>query len=149
MSAPLVSAVVDTNLLVSGTVSKRGNPAALLDAWRRNAFLLLLSDAQRGEVTDVFSRPRIVERYQVPDDELQALFSLLETQARRVPLQEPLPLQVRDPKDNHILAAALGGRADYLVTGDDDLLSLAGDARLGPLEIVTVRVFLDVLPVSQ
>ncbi len=149
MSAPLVSAVVDTNLLVSGTVSKRGNPAALLDAWRRNAFLLLLSDAQRREVTEVFSRPRIVERYQIPDDELQALFSLLETQTRRVPLQEPLPLQVRDPKDNHILAAALGGRADYLVTGDDDLLSLAGDARLGPLEIVTVRVFLDVLPVSQ
>ncbi len=149
MSAPLVSAVVDTNLLVSGTVSKRGNPAALLDAWRRNAFLLLLSDAQRREVTEVFSRPRIVERYQIPDDELQALFSLLETQTRRVPLQEPLPLQVRDPKDNHILAAALGGRADYLVTGDDDLLSLAGDARLGPLEIVTVRVFLDVLSVSQ
>ncbi|HEX5501645.1 MAG TPA: hypothetical protein VFW96_03425 [Thermomicrobiales bacterium] len=44
-----------------------------------------------------------------------------------------------------VLAAALGGSADYRVTGDDDLLALAGDPRLGALRIVTVRAFLDLL----
>jgi len=49
---------------------------------------------------------------------------------------------IRDPKDIHLLAA-LGGDADYLITGDADLLVLAGDPTLGPLRIITARAFLD------
>ena len=52
---------------------------------------------------------------------------------------------MRDPKDEPILAAALGGGADYLVTGDADLLIYRGDSRLGSLQIVTVHQFLAVL----
>lgn len=65
--------------------------------------------------------------------------------AERVDLLPVLPVSVRDPKDEHILAAALGGEADYLVTGDQDLLVLAGDPRLGSLQIVTVAAFMDIL----
>jgi predicted nucleic acid-binding protein len=43
-----------------------------------------------------------------------------------------------------VLAAALGN-ADYLVTGDDDLLVLADDPRLGQLRILTVTAFLNIL----
>ena len=60
-----------------------------------------------------------------------------------------LPVHVRDPKDAKILALALGGNADYLVTGDDDLLVLNGDPRLGKLQIVTVHTFLTVLQSSE
>lgn len=52
---------------------------------------------------------------------------------------------LRDPKDVHILAAALNGGADYLVTGDDDLLEHQNDPRLGTLRIVTVARFLAIL----
>ena len=46
-----------------------------------------------------------------------------------------------DPWDNFVLAAVLGGRADYLVTGDkSDLLALRS---FGPTRIVTIRQFLD------
>lgn len=41
-----------------------------------------------------------------------------------------------------ILASALGSKADYLVTGDADLLALQGEQALGSLRIVTVAVFL-------
>jgi predicted nucleic acid-binding protein len=54
-------------------------------------------------------------------------------------------LAVRDSKDEPILASGLGGRADYLVTGDKDQLVLAGDPGLGTLKIVTVTEFLAVL----
>lgn len=137
-------ATVDTNLFVSGTIFKRGNPFALLEAWRAGAFVLLLSDPQHAELTSVFRRPRIVRRYLLTAAELSDLFARLGA-AVRVATSPPLPLPVRDPNDEHILAAALGGEADYLVTGDDDLLSLAGDPRLGALKIMTVVEFLAVL----
>ncbi|HSH81667.1 MAG TPA: putative toxin-antitoxin system toxin component, PIN family, partial [Herpetosiphonaceae bacterium] len=63
--------------------------------------------------------------------------------------REPFPVAVRDVKDAHVLAAALDGSADYLITGDDDLLVLADDPRLGTLQIVTIRVFLDRLGDSE
>lgn len=139
-----ITAVIDTNLYVSGMILKRGRPFGLLEAWRRGAFLLLLPDDQHGEILDVFSRPEIRERYRLSDEELSEFFSLLETRTRRAPLLPDLPIAVRDTKDEAILAAALLG-ADYLVTGDNDLLVLAGDPRLGALQIVTARAFLDIL----
>ncbi len=42
-----------------------------------------------------------------------------------------LPVHCRDPKDDPSLAAALGGNADYIVTGDADLLVLDGHSTLG------------------
>jgi predicted nucleic acid-binding protein len=58
---------------------------------------------------------------------------------------QELPLLVRDPMDNDLLAAALGGQADHLVSGDNDLLVLAGDSRLGRLQIVNPRQFLNII----
>ena len=53
------------------------------------------------------------------------------------------PLHVRDPKDELILATALGGRADFLVSGDDDLVVLRDEPKLKErLKIVTATEFL-------
>ena len=146
MSSRRVSAVIDTNLFISALISARGAPGALYAAWRDGAFILHISDEQRAEIADVLARPKFTERFKLSTDAIQGLFYLLETRAHRVPLHDPLPLQVRDHKDNHILAAALGGGADYLVSGDADLLSLADDPRITPLQIITVQRFLTLLP---
>ena len=50
----------------------------------------------------------------------------------------PCSLEIRDPDDRWILATAIDGRADLLVSGDQDLLTLAGTA---PLRIVDPRGF--------
>lgn len=81
----------------------------------------------------------------VPDSDVDAFMKLISRQATLVTPARRVPLNVRDPKDVQVLATAFGGGADYLVTGDNDLLSLAGDSRLGPLRIVTVVEFLRVL----
>ena len=57
----------------------------------------------------------------------------------------PLPIHSRDSHDDKFLAVALGGNAEYLITGDDDLLVLQGDPRLGTLQIVTAREYLQLL----
>jgi putative PIN family toxin of toxin-antitoxin system len=138
------AATVDTNVFVSGIIFRRGNPFALRLALRRGAFVLVLSDEQYDELTNVFHRSTIVERYDIDRGDLAELLGALADTPRVEPIAS-LPVLVRDRKDDKILAAALGGGADYLVTGDKDLLALAGDPRLGSLKIVTVVEFLDVL----
>ncbi|HKG26218.1 MAG TPA: putative toxin-antitoxin system toxin component, PIN family, partial [Thermomicrobiales bacterium] len=128
--------VVDTNLFFSGTIFKRGYPFALLEAWRAHAFDVLLSDEQYEELLDVFSRPRILARYPLTPEVIGDLFAGLAA-AHRVEPSPELPLELRDPEDDPILAAALGGRVDYLITGDKDLHAVAGDPRLGDLKIVS------------
>jgi predicted nucleic acid-binding protein len=60
-----------------------------------------------------------------------------------------LPLTVRDAKDEMILASALGGRAEYLVTGDEDLLVLNEAAEIGSLRILRVREFVQQLEIGD
>ncbi len=136
--------VVDTNVFVSALLFKRGNPYALRRAWLANAFELLLSDDHLAELIDVFGRPRLIKRYRVPAEDLTELFAGFSA-ATRVEPSPTVPVPVRDPKDVKILAAALGGAADYLVTGDADQLQLQHDPRLGKLRIVTVTEFLAIL----
>jgi uncharacterized protein len=140
--------VIDTNLFVSGAISPRGLPHQLLQAWRTGVFTLLISAEQRGEVQEVLSRPEIARRYNLSDEAKAHLLFLIDTLALQAPLRQRLPIHVRDPKDDHLLAAALGGKADYLVTGDADLLTLDRDPKLPNLRILSVRSFLDLLIAS-
>ncbi|MGN6359696.1 MAG: PIN domain-containing protein, partial [Thermomicrobiales bacterium] len=121
----------DSNVFVSGLILQRGKPFELLNAWRRQAFSLLMADEQREVLRAVLWRPELIAAYQVTQEDRDRLFSLLDTD------------------DVHILAAAFGGKADYLVTGDrKHLLPLAGRPELGALQIVTVTEFLLVLAVQ-
>lgn len=55
---------------------------------------------------------------------------------------EPAPWPVTDPDDRWVVAAALDGAADFLVTGDNDLLDMS---RTGPIRVVTPRELWDLL----
>ena len=86
----------------------------------------------------------MTQRFQMSISELAELGARL-SGATVVTLAENLPVSVRDLKDEHILAAALGGDADYLVTGGEDLLVLQGEPQLRGLRIVTAAQFLAAL----
>ncbi len=60
--------------------------------------------------------------------------------------QKPSEVPVRDPADRWILASAIAGRAEVLVTGDDDLLSVSSET---PLLILSPRAFWELLRGSQ
>ena len=137
-------AVVDSNVFVSGLITPGGRPSRLLDLWYEGKFELLLSDQQYTELADVLGRPRIVRNHRIDPQSLSNLLAGL-SEATRVVAKSGVPVPLRDSKDVHILAAAFGGAADYLVTGDTDLLVLQGDPRLGHLQIVTIPQFLAVL----
>jgi len=140
-----VRAVVDTNLVISGLISERGAPHQVLAAWRQGRFTLLMTPELLAEYERVLARPLFAERYGLTEEERTAFLRRVQSGGRRVPSSTTLPVNVRDDNDAMILAAALGGNATHLVTGDQDLLVLRDDPLLGALRIVTVRAFLETL----
>ncbi len=134
-------AVLDTNVFVSGLISPKGFPAAILRALRSKRFTLISSPPINEEIIEVLNRPRIRDRYGLGDRIFDVSFILWEV----AELVIDLP-QVRvssDPDDDKFLAAAVGGRADYLVTGDvGDLLRLH---KYKDVTIVSPRDFMSIL----
>jgi putative PIN family toxin of toxin-antitoxin system len=143
----VIRVVLDTNIFISALLAPHGWPAQVLAAWRRNAFDLVLSRELWTELAEVLRRDDIRRRIRRREWAADLLYELEASgdMVRPLPLDE-LPVGCRDPKDDHLLACALGGRANFLVTGDEDLLVLNGDDRLGGLSIVRVVDFLDRLP---
>jgi uncharacterized protein len=134
--------VLDTNLIVSGLISPTGTPSYLLDLWTQGRFTLLTSPLFQSEVENVLHRDYIKQRYQLAEQRISEFLADLQQAAEPViPLQD-LPLHSRDPKDDKLLSLALGGEAEYLITGDNDLLVLDGNPALEKLRIITAAAFL-------
>jgi putative PIN family toxin of toxin-antitoxin system len=113
--------ILDTNILLSALVSPLGAPAKLLDAWERKTVTLVTSEALIEEFREVASRPFFRARLRASAVELLAAglrdFSFY---CGNLPSGPIAP----DPKDSYLLAMAQASQADFLVTGDHELLSL-------------------------
>lgn len=144
---PHSSAVIDTNLVVSSFLFKRGNPHELIQALYQFRFEVIFSDELLAEYADVLAQPVFAQKYGMSATETDGFLRFVTSNGRLVTPVSILPVMVRDTADNKVLAVSLTGDADYLVTGDKDLLVLAGDSRLGSLRIVTAAEFLSALPV--
>ena len=138
-------AVCDANVSVSAAISPVGPSARVIDRWRAGHFDLATSPPILDEIDEVIRRTRITRYLRRSPEWITELLADLNDRAIRV---EPVPIHgvCRDPKDDLVLGTALAASADYLVTGDDDLLSL-GSFR--GIVIVTPRQFLDILEQGQ
>jgi putative PIN family toxin of toxin-antitoxin system len=137
-----VRAVIDTNVLVSGLLVAEGPPRQVLDAWLDGRFTLVTSPYQLEELTHVLAYSRVAERIRVAPAELAAILSGLMTLAVVTPGDLPRPGVTRDPKDDAIVACAEESAAEYIVSGNLDLLS-PGENR--GFQAVTPRQLLEVI----
>ena len=112
--------VLDTNVIVSAVLTPEGAPRRCLER-ALGPDLLVLTDATRAELLDVLHRPRL-QRFLVTS-ERDGVLARLAARSVRVETSERVAA-CRDPKDDKFLDAAVAGRADYLVSGDEDLLVL-------------------------
>jgi putative PIN family toxin of toxin-antitoxin system len=136
----MIRAVLDTNVLVSALINPRGTPAQILDLWRGDRFLVLTSEAMMAELEDVLARMRRKRKYRLTNSEVGKLLRMLRQFMISVAADAKEPV-VRDPDDAKLLTCAASGRADYVVTGDADLLSLKeheGVAIVTPAEFLQV-----------
>lgn len=129
--------VLDTNVLISALLVESSLPAQLITHWRQGRFALLTAAPQLDELMRVTRYPKLRARLK------PALAGRLINDLRDVAVVIGTLPQVDaspDPYDNYLLSIAVGGKADYLVTGDKpDLITLGSHAGT---KIVSVREFI-------
>ena len=142
----MLRAVLDVNVIVSGTIVKKGPPHALLRALREEQWNLVSSREILGDIQRVLNLPKISRRYGLTPQDIRDVLQLLETRAAVVPGRLRIPRTARDPEDDQILACAVEGHADYVVSGDQDLLSLE---RYREIPIISPAAFAGLLAASR
>lgn len=123
--------LLDTNVLIAAFVA-RGACSELFEHCVRN-HALVISPALLAELDTTLRR-----KFGATVRDAHAVVALLR---RRVDLIDPRPLDrpvCRDPDDDQVLAAAVSGRCDCIVTGDKDLLVLES---FDGIPIVTPMMF--------
>lgn len=113
--------VLDTNLLVSYLLTQGKTITRIIDYWENGDIIVVVSPAIVEELAEVVQRPRLRQHMTVDP---QVIINLLLSDAIQTRGDLAFPGASRDPKDDKFLACAVEGEAAYLVSGDEDLLSL-------------------------
>lgn len=138
----MLRAILDTNIVVSGTISSSGAPFEVLEAWRHRRFTLVTSPQILSEVQRVFGYPRIRKAYGLDQATIEQVVARLAKYAVVTPGDLAIDAIKEDPADDMFLACAVEGDADFIVSGDSHLLDLR---TFRGAEILTARRFLSVL----
>ncbi|RUF23435.1 putative toxin-antitoxin system toxin component, PIN family [Pseudomonas aeruginosa] len=115
--------VLDTNVLVSGLAYPGSVPGRIVAAWRQGGLEVVLSKYILDEFVRVLPR---LPRVQMTPAEIRDLADSFMFIADVVEPQGTEDADLRDPADQPVLLTLIASKADYLVTGDKDLLALAG-----------------------
>jgi putative PIN family toxin of toxin-antitoxin system len=136
--------LVDTNVFVSYLINpgQSGAVQAIIQAFLEGQYTLLLPDTLFQELLKTVQRKSPLAK-RVSLEEIEFFSSALETYGEPIAkIQDPIPALVRDPKDDYLVAYAVVGKADYLVTGDDDLLVFK---KIDRVKIITPAEFVSLL----
>lgn len=138
-----LKAVFDSATLVSAFLTPAGLSATLLQQARGGAFQLCLAEDILEEIQHtLLEYQRIRRRHPYSDEEVREFCAMLRTVAPPIRDLPSLTGISRDPKDDMIIACALQALAQYIVTRDDDLLSLGTYRRI---KMITPEAFSDLL----
>jgi putative PIN family toxin of toxin-antitoxin system len=141
MKIPLV--IIDTNVFISGLIIAKGNPYKILRLWQRGSIQVAVNSVLISEIHTVLDRKKIKSKFHLSDATVRELIHLLQEWGIEVAVK-PSKLIVRDPKDQYLLDLALSAKADFLISGDSDLLALADEEGLKKLQIISPKAFLEI-----
>jgi putative PIN family toxin of toxin-antitoxin system len=132
---PVIRAVLDTNVVISALLFS-GPPSQLVSAWQSSRLRPVVS----AQVLDEYIRVLAYPKFKLTNAEIRGLveeelFPFIET----VKVPPSISPKVRDPDDAKFITCAATAGVRWLVSGDDDLLSLH---RVKSVEIVSVAEFL-------
>jgi putative PIN family toxin of toxin-antitoxin system len=134
-------AVLDTNVVVSATLIRGGKEDRILRAWQREAFELVLSPQILDEMGRALFYEKLRRARWMTEEEVAVLVRSVARDSVLVSGRVRVEVS-RDPDDDKFLEAAIEGRAQYVVTGDKDLLGLK---TYRGVRIVTPAAFLTIL----
>lgn len=134
---PPIKVVIDTNLWISFLIGKQ--LASLKDLLIEKTLVPIFSQQLLNEINLVTKRPKLQKYF--PQKKVQELLEFLSIIGLFVEIKSQVSA-CRDAKDNYLLALAMDSQADFLITGDQDLLSLQ---QFKITKIVTYQEFLEIV----
>ena len=141
----MIRVVLDTNVIISGWLWS-GSPRQVLNIARERRIQTVISEAILDELRDVLSRPKFVARLNHIGKMVEEILTEYLQFTEIVESAQVKSVIDRDPDDDAVLACAIGGKADYIVTGDDHLLALKN---FREISIVNVNQFLSIEEISE
>ncbi len=139
----MLRAVLDANVYASALVKPDGPPGRILHLLLADrAFVVVLSRWIIVELRRCLDDPKLRKFIRIDDDEIDRWILAIELIADMVMPSREVRAVADDPDDDHLLAAALEGRAALLVTGDQHVLALR---EYEGVRIVTPAEFLKIL----
>jgi len=135
----VIRAVLDANVYVSAAVRPEGPPGQIINRFLRGgAFEIVMSQAIVDEVLRALSYPKI-RKYIRQGLDPELWFEDIIVLSHLVAAERQIEGASKDPDDDKYIAAAVEGRAGFVVAGDSDLLDLK---EYGGFRIVSPRAFL-------
>ncbi len=132
-----IRVVTDTNIWIGFLIGK--TLSGLSEAVINDKIRILFSEELFEELVEVLQRPKFKKYFSQND--IAELISLIHLKTEFVEIRERFE-DCRDPKDNFLLDLCVSGNADYLLTGDDDLLVLNP---FRDVQIINYREFREIL----
>ena len=115
--------VIDTNVVLSGVAYPASPPGRVIQMWQSGALEAVVSEFLLSEITRVLPRmdTRLNWSAQVQQDYVEMMHILCD-------VVEPAATHaVRDKNDDPVLGTLMASGAEYLTTGDKDLLALSAE----------------------
>jgi hypothetical protein len=138
----MLRVVLDTNVIISDTITDHGVPFQILKKWEQGHFVLIVSEPILQEVDRVFHYPHIKEKRHLTKRDISSVLQTLRRYGINTPAEIIIEAVSQDPADNKFIVAAVEGEADYIVSGDRHLRSL--ESYRG-IKIVSPSEFVEVL----
>ena len=134
MQNKVIRIIIDTNLWISFLITKDFTKLDEIIFSRHG--ILVFSQELLDEFLEVARRPKFRRFFSASD--IEEILETIDEYADFVKVQTKIEV-CRDPKDNFLLSLSIDGNADFLLTGDKDLLDLT---KFGETTIVTISAFL-------
>ena len=136
LTRALMRVVLDTNVLLSALITPHGSPDLIYRAWRAARFEIVTSTTQLDELRRASRYPKFKAVLQP-----HRVGTMVNNLQRALVLDRlPTDIEADDPFDAYLLAMALAGDADYLITGDHRA-GLLQRVHIGRTRIVTPATF--------
>lgn len=134
----MIRIVPDSNMLVSGFPNSTGAPSTVVTLWRDRQIQFIVSEHILNEVAEAWTSPYWLARFK--SSQVDRALRLLRKRALVVDLVIEVSGDATHAQDDPVIATALNGKADYLVTGDKGLRGLGA---FQGVEIRTPQEFLE------
>lgn len=133
--------VLDTNTVISG-LFWRGRPFEVLELMRSGKIKVYTSEAIREELLEVLQRPKFSQKLALLNSSAQQVVNRFISWVEVIEVGEVAKVVISDPDDDQIIACAKLANADFIISGDADLLNVNGNISI---PIVNAGQFLDIL----